>query len=176
MPSSDRAAVEQPSAVAFLLTQLGAHAAERFGHRVAELDLSPPLTGVLRLIAREPGRSQQSLAAVLGVLPSKVVSLVDDLEHRGLLERRRNPRDRRLHALHLTAQGRHTVGRLREVVETHDAEVLAPLDAAEREQLGGLLRKLAAGHDLEPGVHPGYRRLGDGARPPATTEDGEPHR
>lgn len=160
--------------VAFLLTQLGTHAAGRFGERVAELDLTPPMTGVLRLIAHEPGRSQQSLAAVLGVLPSKVVALVDDLEYRGLIERRRNPRDRRLHALHLTEAGRTTTARLRQVAETHEAEVLAPLDADEREQLGRLLSRLADAHGLQPGVHPGYRRLPDDPRPAGAADHHEP--
>jgi len=88
--------------VAFLLSQLGVHAAAQFAERIAELDLTPPQTGLIRLVASEPGLSQQAVAARLGMPASRLVALVDGLDERGVVERRRNPQDRRLHALHLT--------------------------------------------------------------------------
>jgi DNA-binding MarR family transcriptional regulator len=91
---------------AFLLTQLGTHAAQAFAARIGELDLTPPQTGLLRAVAVEEGRSQQALAQHLGTPATRLVALVDGLEQRGLLERRRNPDDRRLHAVHLTEAGR----------------------------------------------------------------------
>ena len=65
--------------VAFLLAQIGAHAAERFGERIAQLDLTPPQTGLLRAVAAEPGRSQQAVAEQLRIQPSRFVALVDEL-------------------------------------------------------------------------------------------------
>ena len=91
--------------IAFLVAQLGAYAAERFGERAAALDFTRPQAGLLRLISREPGQSQQAVAGRLGTPPSPLVALVDGLEQRGLIERRRNPGDRRNYALHLTAGG-----------------------------------------------------------------------
>ena len=85
---------------AFLLTQLGTYAAQEFAKRVAELDLTPPQAGLLRAISLEPGRSQQALARHLGTPATRLVALVDGLEQRGLVERRRNPDDRRLYAVH----------------------------------------------------------------------------
>src|ERR1700750_1912379 len=85
--------------VAFLLAQLGAYAAERFGERVAALDFTRPQAGLLRLISREPGMSQQAVARRLRTPPSRLVALVDGLEQGGLIERRRNPGDRRNYAL-----------------------------------------------------------------------------
>src|ERR1700710_1182705 len=112
---------------AFLLAQLGAHAALRYAEKVAALDLDPAQTGVLHLIARDPGRSQQALAAQLGVAPSRVVALVDGLEGRGLLERRRSATDRRVHELHLTGQGDELLTRLREVAKVHEGDVTTAL-------------------------------------------------
>ena len=144
---------------AFLLAQLGAHAAGRYAGRVAELELDPAQTGVLHLIAREPGRSQQALADRLGVAPSRVVGLVDGLEARGLLERRRSATDRRTYELHLTGQGQDLLQRLRQVATAHEADVTTALTADERQALVELLRKVADQQGLTPGVHPGYRRL-----------------
>ena len=144
---------------AFLLTQVGTLAAIRFAERIAALDLTPPQTGLLRAVAVTPGQSQQALARHLGTPPSRLVALVDDLAERGLLERRRNPDDRRLHALHLTDVGRELMRRIGEVARAHDDEVCRSLDEHERATLAALLARIAADHDLTPGVHPGYRRL-----------------
>lgn len=141
---------------AFLLAQLGAHVAARYGERVAALDLSPAQTGVLRLVRTEPGLTQRDLATRLGVVPSTVVALVDGLESRGLVERRRSPTDRRQHALHLTDDGMRTMGEIRTVATDHDADVTAALDDDERRVLVALLRRVADQQGLSPGVHPGY--------------------
>jgi len=147
--------------VAFLLAQLGAYAAERFGERAAVLDFSRPQAGLLRLISREPGQSQQAVARRLGTPPSRLVALVDGLEQRGLIERRRNPGDRRNYALHLTAAGEQAMTDLSQVSLEHEQAIAAPLTPAERAQLSKLLGKLAAAHGLVPGVHPGYRNLSE---------------
>lgn len=142
---------------AFLLAQLGAHAAARFAERIAALELTPPQTGLLRAIAAGPGQSQQALATHLGTPPSRLVPLVDGLAERGLVERRRNPDDRRLYALHLTEAGQATLGRVAEVAMAHDDALCAALDPAERATLRELLARVAAEQGLTPGVHPGYR-------------------
>jgi DNA-binding MarR family transcriptional regulator len=147
--------------VAFLLAQLGAYAAERFGERAAALDFNRPQAGLLRLISREPGQSQQAIARRLGTPPSRLVALVDGLEQRGLIERRRNPGDRRNYALHLTAAGEQAMTDLSQVSLEHEQAISAPLTEAERAQLSKLLGKLASAHGLVPGIHPGYRNLSE---------------
>ena len=154
------AAGPPPMGAAFLLAQLGAHAAGRYAEKVAVLDLDPAQTGVLHLIARSPGRSQQALADQLGVAPSRVVALVDGLEGRGLIERRRSATDRRTYELHLTPAGQELLGRLRAVAMAHEADVTAALGEDDRRRLVELLSAVAAQQGLTPGVHPGYRRLG----------------
>ncbi|WP_246155317.1 MarR family winged helix-turn-helix transcriptional regulator [Saccharopolyspora hirsuta] len=149
----------ESSGIAFLLSQLGAHAAMQFGARVEELALTPPLVGVLRMISARPGLSQQQLARELGLLPSKVVTFVDDLERRGLVTRTRGTRDRRVQHLTLTPEGTELLEEVRAVIAQHEAAFCQALDPGERAQLKAFLERLASSHQLTPGVHPGYRAL-----------------
>ena len=144
---------------AFLLAQLGAHASEQYARRTIELGLTPAHTGLLRLVTIQPGMNQQTLSGLLGVTPSKVVALVDDLEARGLLERRRSDTDRRATALHLTDAGQDTMAGVRKIAMEHEATITAALSESERLRLIGLLQQVADEQGLTPGVHPGYRRL-----------------
>jgi DNA-binding MarR family transcriptional regulator len=152
-------ALENPPGSAFLLAAVGAHAAARFAERVAELDITPPQVGLLGLIAASPGQSQQAVAQVLGMPPSRLVGLVDALADRGLVERRRNQTDRRLHALHITEAGRAMLGKVGALGHAHDDALCRSLDAAERETLRALLSRIAADQGLRPGIHPGYRNV-----------------
>jgi DNA-binding MarR family transcriptional regulator len=144
---------------ALLLAQLGTHAATAFAERIATLDLTPAQAGLLRLVASEAGQSQRAIAAQLGTPPSRLVLLLDDLESRGLIERRRNPADRRNHALHLTANGGRLLGQLARSAATHEDAICAALDPDERQLLAALLGRIAADQGLEAGIHPGYRHL-----------------
>lgn len=148
-----------PATVAFLLSQLGAHSAKVFAEMLGAVDLRPPEAGLLRLIAATPGQSQQAVAAVLGTPPSRLVHMVDELERRGLVERRRNPNDRRHHALHLSADGERLLEQVAAIAAEHDDRLCAGLSAAERDQLRALLSRAAERQGLTSGVHPGYRAL-----------------
>jgi DNA-binding MarR family transcriptional regulator len=141
---------------AFLLAQLGFHAAQLFAQRIAGLDLTPAQAGLLRQLAAGPGRSQRELADHLGMPPSRFVSFADELEERGLIERRRNSQDRRLYALYLTEKGLGLLARLREAAAAHEEDVCQALPPDERLQLAGLLRRVAEQQQLTPGVHPGF--------------------
>ncbi|KQC37743.1 MarR family winged helix-turn-helix transcriptional regulator [Frankia sp. ACN1ag] len=154
----EAAAQRPPRGTAFLLAQVGAHAAARFAERISELGLIPAEVGILRMIAARPGRSQRSLAEELGVVPSRIVALVDRLEGKGLLARARNPTDRRNHALQLTAEGGAVMARMRGLAAAHEDEICAALDDAQRAHLSSLLAAIAAQQGLTPGVHPGYQQ------------------
>src|ERR671915_2540052 len=138
----------------FLLAQLGTHAHRRFAERLARLDLHPRHFGMLSHLAASEGRSQQALSNALGIHRSAVVALVDDLERRGLAERRRDPVDRRAYTLSLTPAGRELLAELERVAGEDEAELLGALDAAERSQLISLLQRLAESQGLTAGVHP----------------------
>lgn len=148
-----------PGGVAFLLAQLGAHAAARFGERISEHDLTPPMAGILGLLSGAPGISQQELATRLGVLPSRLVAFVDELEDRGLVQRIRDDVDRRRNSLQLTEAGRAALATIGRVGRAHEASLTAALSDRDREQLVALLQRIAEEQGLTPGVHPGYRSV-----------------
>jgi DNA-binding MarR family transcriptional regulator len=145
--------------VAFLLAQLGAHAAGLFAERIAGLDLTPAQAGLLRMLAARPGRSQRELAGDLGMPPSRFVPFADELEGRGLIERRRNPDDRRVYALHLTGKGEALLAELAQAGMEHERLLCEALTDEEHDRLLALLRRMADQQGLRPDVHPGYRTL-----------------
>ena len=153
--------------IGFLLSSLGAHSAMRFAQRIEPLGLTPPHVGLLRAIAMDPGRSQQSIADEFGMPPSRVVGFVDDLEAGGLVERRRDDRDRRVNGLFLTQAGGTALRRLAELGEEVEEALLGSLDVADRRRLRELLERLVADQQLTSGVHPGYRRMQPDREAPA---------
>ena len=153
------ATTDRTDGVAFLLAQLGHHAATLFAEQVATVGLTPPHAGILRAIAAEPGRSQQALSAQLGMLPSRVVVYVDELQERGYVERRANPNDRRLYALHLTAAGKRLMRKLSRLAREHEVQLTSALEPEQYDVLRGLLTTVAQQQGLTPHVHPGYRTL-----------------
>jgi DNA-binding MarR family transcriptional regulator len=122
--------------------------------RLAEVGLAPAHLGVLRIVGRSPGTSQQAVAVGLGVAPSRVVALVDELEAEGLVERRRSTTDRRLQELHVPAAAGPRMARVRAIVRDHDADLTAGLSEDERAQLTVLLGRVAEQQGLEPEAHP----------------------
>ena len=147
-------------AASFLLAQVGAHGATRFGERLRLLGLSPAHAGILRVISGSESLSQQQLAAALKIHPSRLVALVDELGSKGLVERRENPDDRRTYGLGLTAKGESALGEIGRIARQHNDALCAALDEKEREQLARLLQRIADEEGLTPGVHPGYGRPG----------------
>jgi DNA-binding MarR family transcriptional regulator len=143
------------SGVAFLLVQLGTHVAGLFGERLKPLGLEQRHAGMLVRLAQNDGRSQQAIAELMGVNATRMVFLTDELEKLGLVERRRNPADRRSHALYLTEAGTAMLARVREVTRAHEAAITTGLSGAERDQLIALLRRLAAGQGLTEHSLPG---------------------
>jgi DNA-binding MarR family transcriptional regulator len=87
----------------------------------------------------------------------------DALEERGLVVREPNAQDR-TYSLRLTDAGGEMLRAIGEVVRAHNEAICSGLDTAERAELAGLLQRIAARHELTPGVHPGYRELGLGGR------------
>ena len=143
------------SSVAFLLVQLGTHVAGLFGERLKPLGLEPRQAGMLVRLAQNNGRSQQAIAELMGLTPTRMVFLTDELEELGLVERRRNPADRRSHALYLTEAGTTMLARVREVTRAHEAATTVGLSDAERDQLTVLLQRVAAGQGLAEHSLPG---------------------
>src|ERR1700733_8769488 len=128
---------------AFLLAQLGAHAASQFAERLGVLELTPPDAGILRLLRVAAGLSQQELAARLQIHPSRLVAILDNLEKRGVVERRANPDDRRLYSLYLTKDGGDLLERIGKVAREHQDALLSALHREERNTATPLMRSVA---------------------------------
>lgn len=143
-----------------MLAQLGAHAASKFGERLNALELTPPDAGILRLLNVSSGISQQELSGRLRIHPSRLVAILDNLERRGLVERKPNSDDRRLYSLHLTVDGMEILDRIGKVAREHQDALLTALSAEERSELYELLQKVADQQGLARGIHPGYQRMG----------------
>jgi DNA-binding MarR family transcriptional regulator len=159
-------APDNPSgSLPFLLAQVGAHAAMKFAERLERLKLSPPHAGILGLLRRSAGQSQQDVAESLGMHPSRMVAILDELESMGLVERRANPDDRRVYALYLTPAGDKALRDIAKVNSEHLESLCAALDDSEREELARLLQRVAREQGLRPGVHPGFARMGRKGRP-----------
>jgi DNA-binding MarR family transcriptional regulator len=144
------------SGAAFLLAQVGAHAARLFAERIAALGLTPAHAGIFRILSATPGMTQKELAAALGTLPNRIVGLVDELQDKGLIERKVQAQDRRRHALEITEAGRKMNEALGVTARSHEAALLEALSEDERAQLASLLQRVADQQGLIPRVHSGY--------------------
>src|SRR3954451_21942912 len=134
---------------AYLLARVGRTQAGSFSERMRGIGLRPKHFAVLNAVALSDGASQQELGGRMGLDPSGLVGAIDELEGMGLVERRRDPADRRRNAVGLTDGAPATPPRARRLVGDSARELLGALDDAEVETLVALLAKIEAGGDLE---------------------------
>ena len=135
------------SSSAFLLKRVGYAAKERTHDAFEGTGLSPFHYAVLALLEEDPRETQAAIADALGYDRSHIVRLLDELEERTMVVRKRDPEDRRRHVVKMTPEGRKMLAKLRAIMRTIEEEFLAPLDAGERAALHALLSRLAAYHD-----------------------------
>jgi DNA-binding MarR family transcriptional regulator len=135
------------TSASFLLKRVGLAIKERMIEAYGESGLSGYHHAVLALLHEEPRETQAMIAEALGYDPSHLVGVLDELEEKGLIERRRDPSDRRRHLVSLTPAGEEALARLRAVSKRVDDEFFKPLDASERKTLKALLARLASHHD-----------------------------
>jgi DNA-binding MarR family transcriptional regulator len=127
----------------FLLSRMGMVSMKHFSERLAPLGLTTRLWGALNVLEAEGAITQHALGSCTGIDPSSMVATIDELEAKGLVERRRHPSDRRAHALHLTRKGKQTLKQGRELAREAADDLFAPLSAEERKILHDLLLRLA---------------------------------
>ena len=111
-----------------------------FADTVGEGAISPGLFGVLVVIGENPGLTQQALANAAHLDRSSVVTVIDKLEDRGLVERR--AADRRSNGLFLADKGATLLRGLKREVVRHERRVVQNLSTRERAQLVALLQRI----------------------------------
>jgi DNA-binding MarR family transcriptional regulator len=150
-------AVDAPLAAraAYLLSMIGRSQANRLSNRLRPLGLRPKHFALLNLVAAEEGRSQQQLGERLALEPSGIVGTIDELEQQGFIDRRRDPNDRRRHAVYLTAAGHEKLSEARQAATERGAELLAPLDDEELRAFHDMLTRIAAAEDIRAPGDPG---------------------
>ena len=131
-----------PSLIGFHLRLAQVAVFRDFLETMGSLDVTPGLFAVLVLIEANPGLKQTALAQAVRLDRSTVVSVVDKLERRRLVQRRTSTRDRRSNALFLTAAGASLLGRLKARVAAHEKRLVRGMQIAERRTLVALLDRV----------------------------------
>jgi DNA-binding MarR family transcriptional regulator len=145
-PLPKRFPEELVSSALFLLKRLGMTAKERSFAAYNEAGLHPYHHAILAVLDEGSVATQGAIADSLGFDKGQLVGLLDELEDAGLVERRRDPDDRRRQLVRMTARGRKTLERLRRLSNQLEDEFLASLSDEERAQLHTLLLRLAEQH------------------------------
>ena len=147
IPQDAKLPQELLESTTFLLKRLGFAAKERALAAYEATELHPYHHAVLLVLDEGSRETQGSIADALGYDRGQLVGLLDELEERGLVERQRDPNDRRRHLVSLTPGGKTALRRLRGIAGKIEDDFLAPLDVEERAALHSLLRRLAERHE-----------------------------
>lgn len=122
----------------------------RTAEALKAIDLTTATLGVLNVLGARDGTIQQRLSTEMGIDPSAMVTLIDELESRGLAQRRRRANDRRAWEIAITPKGRRTLQRAKRRAAQVEDEVLSGLTSSERSQLLTLLRRAVLSAPPQP--------------------------
>jgi DNA-binding MarR family transcriptional regulator len=147
LPQIQRVARELAQSNGFLLARLGMGFKTKAIARAEEAGFELYDYSVLAILAEGVRETQGTIAATLGVDPSRLVALLDALEERGLVQRQRDPLDRRRHVVSITPEGKRELARIRRVFKQLEDEFFAPFDDETREAFHELLIRLACQND-----------------------------
>jgi DNA-binding MarR family transcriptional regulator len=141
-------ALKAPGAerLGLLLARHGAITNIRIRQALGVTGLTPRQSATLMNLATG-ALSQQMLIEVLGVDPSIVVAILNELETQGLAQRRRDPSDRRRHIVEITDKGTEVLCAVDGAITTVEQQLFAGLDAEEVRVLEGLLARIHTSHD-----------------------------
>src|SRR5215208_1500347 len=134
-----------------LLARLGQESTARFRRSLRPLKLGAQQFIVLKQLQVFGSCSQGELADALGIDYSNLASVTGQLYGRGLIERDRDPADRRRYVVELTTEGEQLLRDADRAIESGEEDMLNSLEDAEREQLWELLRRMADALELCPG-------------------------
>jgi DNA-binding MarR family transcriptional regulator len=140
-PSTDTTDIEIAEFAGQLFFRLWRASHTRVAEAFGSIGLTPALFGILNVLGAREGAIQQEIGSAMGIDPSTMVSLIDQLEAAGLAKRRPHATDRRAREVVITPKGRRLLDRGRQMSMQVEDEVLQGLTAAERRQLLTLLRR-----------------------------------
>lgn len=143
----NRVAKELVERSGFLLARLGTEMKGKAMQMAEDAGFELYDYGLLALLAEGSRETQATIADALSLDPSRLVAVLDNLERRGAIDRRRDPLDRRRHVVSITAAGKKELTRLRELFRRLEDEFLCALDDDERRTLHHLLLRLAEAND-----------------------------
>jgi DNA-binding MarR family transcriptional regulator len=138
---------ELVASTTFLLKRLGFAAKDRSMAAYEREGVHPYHFAILIALDEGSHETQGAIADALGYDRGQLVGLLDELEERRLVQRRRDPNDRRRHLVQLTPEGKRTLRRLRTLARQIEDDFLAPLSDSERAELHSLLLRLAEKHE-----------------------------
>ena len=122
----------------------------RIANGLESIGLTPASFGVLNVLGARKGAIQQEVGSAMGIDPSTMVSLIDQLEAAGLAKRRPHPTDRRAREVVITPKGRRLLERGRRMALQVEDEVLGGLTAKERREMLRLLRRALESGPAQP--------------------------
>ena len=137
-PSDDTAVAEFAGQLFFRLWRVS-HS--RTAEALETLGLTTALFALLNVLGTREGAIQQELGLAMGIDPSTMVSLIDQLEIVGLAKRRPRPTDRRAREVLITPKGRRVLEQARRLAMHVEDDVLRGLSPAERRRMLALLRR-----------------------------------
>lgn len=126
----------------FLISDVSRLMRRRFDERARLIGVTRTQWRTLTTLARHEGLNQGSLADLLEVEPITLCRMIDRLEEAGLVERRRDPADRRAWLIYLTAKAGPIITQLRALADTMIEHALDGLDDGEREKMFAALRRI----------------------------------
>jgi DNA-binding MarR family transcriptional regulator len=126
--------------IGYLLADNSRLARWAFDQQVREIGVTGPQARLLLILSRVSGENQGYYAEKLEVEPITLCRMVDRLEEAGMVERRRDPTDRRAWQLHLTQKSQKIVAKLQLSVDALVEDMLCGLTSEEREEFARLLK------------------------------------
>ncbi|MFE4610604.1 MarR family winged helix-turn-helix transcriptional regulator [Streptomyces niveus] len=130
-----------------LLSQVATRSDRLINEGLAQADARKWHYAVLASLQDFGPASQAALSKRTGIYRSDMVGVLNELAQRQLVERAPDPDDQRRNVITISTAGRRQLRRLDKVLDALHDELLAPLDAAERDQLVRLLTRLLDHHD-----------------------------
>lgn len=134
----------------FLLSKIGKTVTDKFAEKIAPLGIRPRHCGLLATVKAHPPMSQQELGRALGLVPSAIVTILDELKALQAISRIEDAHDRRKYSIQLTPRGETLLRKATEAAHAVDTEIMSALSGTDRVALARSLQAIAATMSLFP--------------------------